>query len=105
MQFPEAFRKGCGIAAGNRTGAVILQDLRNQKAARKAAHWSYWFLLVLISLEPFPYGTICITPTLGPAGDVHVFNPASSMVTNRPKSGNVVSDLISASFRPFAFTT
>ena len=49
---------------------------------------------------------ISITPTRWPDGliIVAVVAPTSSAVKSNPKSGNVVSDLISASLRPLTFT-
>jgi hypothetical protein len=47
------------------------------------------------------YGTIVIVATAGPAGFA---STDPSCVITRPKSGNTVSALISASFRPPVFT-
>ena len=60
---------------------------------------------ILETLLATTYGTMWIIPTGGPAGDTHVFKLASSIVTKSPKSFRDVSDLISASLRPGAFTT
>src|SRR4030095_9194282 len=85
----------CVGVGGIRFRSLGTREWERQRKGRPQAAPKTWLKFSLIA-----YGTICIWATLGPTGDAPIAL-VSSIVIKRPKSANVVSDLISASLRPF----